>query len=55
MQPANSDRNPDRNPDRIDCEDLLIGLSRVGRGVAAAVLIDAGFDPAELGPAPAAT
>lgn len=29
---------------RIDCDDLLIGLARVGRGVGAAVLGDAGFD-----------
>ncbi|MFH8492239.1 Clp protease N-terminal domain-containing protein [Streptomyces longisporoflavus] len=28
----------------IDCDDLLVGLSRVGPGVAAAVLTDAGFD-----------
>ncbi|UNO44375.1 hypothetical protein KGS77_32500 [Streptomyces sp. MST-110588] len=30
----------------IDCDDLLIGLAQVGRGVAAAVLTDAGFTPA---------
>jgi ATP-dependent Clp protease ATP-binding subunit ClpA len=29
---------------RIDCDDLLIGLAGVGRGVAADVLAEAGFD-----------
>lgn len=46
-------RSEQHGSDRIDCEDLLIGLSRVGRGVAAAVLTDAGFDPETLDPAPA--
>ncbi|MFI1728380.1 Clp protease N-terminal domain-containing protein [Streptomyces acidicola] len=32
--------------DLIDCDDLLVGLAQVGRGAAAAVLTDAGFDPA---------
>ncbi|MFF2516566.1 Clp protease N-terminal domain-containing protein [Streptomyces sp. NPDC058086] len=32
----------------IGCEDLLIGLAQVGRGVAASVLTEAGFDPAAL-------
>jgi hypothetical protein len=31
---------------RIGCDDLLVGLALVGRGVAAAVLKDAGFRPA---------
>ncbi|WP_338894290.1 Clp protease N-terminal domain-containing protein [Streptomyces sp. TG1A-60] len=48
-------RSEQQGSDRIDCEDLLIGLARVGRGVAAAVLADAGFDPATLDPAPAET
>ncbi|MBA2813513.1 hypothetical protein E0500_040900 [Streptomyces sp. KM273126] len=30
--------------DLIDCDDLLVGLAQVGRGAAAAVLADAGFD-----------
>ncbi|MFE2266650.1 Clp protease N-terminal domain-containing protein [Streptomyces griseosporeus] len=34
--------------DSIGCEDLLIGLALVGRGVAADVLAGAGFDPAAL-------
>ncbi|MFF7125424.1 Clp protease N-terminal domain-containing protein [Streptomyces sp. NPDC016566] len=32
----------------IDCDDLLIGLAQVGRGVAANVLTAAGFAPAAL-------
>ncbi|MFD9330744.1 Clp protease N-terminal domain-containing protein [Streptomyces sp. NPDC060065] len=48
-------RSEQHGSDRIDCEDLLIGLSRVGRGVAAAVLTGAGLDPATLDPAPADT
>ncbi|MFE7114854.1 Clp protease N-terminal domain-containing protein [Streptomyces sp. NPDC057654] len=53
-----SERN---GSDRIGCEDLLIGLAQVGRGVAAAVLTDAGFgseapdaglDAAEAAPSP---
>lgn len=46
-------RSEQHGSDRINCEDLLIGLSRVGRGVAAAVLTDAGFDPATLDTTPA--
>ncbi|MEU4206136.1 Clp protease N-terminal domain-containing protein [Streptomyces sp. NPDC039022] len=38
--------------DRIDCDDLLIGLVQVGRGVAADVLTEAGFDPAALDATP---
>ncbi|WP_234379905.1 Clp protease N-terminal domain-containing protein [Streptomyces caniscabiei] len=34
--------------DHIDCDDLLIGLAEVGRGVASDVLTTAGFDPAAL-------
>lgn len=34
--------------ERIDCADLLIGLAGVGRGVAAAVLADAGFEASAL-------
>ncbi|MFJ9586100.1 hypothetical protein [Streptomyces acidicola] len=34
--------------DLIDCDDLLVGLAQVGRGAAAAVLTDAGFDAAAL-------
>lgn len=34
--------------DRIDCDDLLIGLAQLGRGVAANVLTEAGFAPAAL-------
>lgn len=45
-------RSEQHGSDRIGCEDLLIGLARVGRGVAAAVLTDAGFDPAGDDPAP---
>jgi hypothetical protein len=30
----------------IDCDDLLLGLAQVGRGVAATVLTEAGFTPA---------
>ncbi|MET7733484.1 hypothetical protein ABZT02_19230 [Streptomyces sp. NPDC005402] len=29
----------------IDCDDLLVGLALVGRGVAATVLREAGFTP----------
>ncbi|MEU5894489.1 Clp protease N-terminal domain-containing protein [Streptomyces sp. NPDC047461] len=42
---ARSERN---DSGRIDCDDLLIGLAQVGRGVAADVLAEAGFDPATL-------
>ncbi|WP_241827055.1 Clp protease N-terminal domain-containing protein [Streptomyces graminilatus] len=48
-------RSEQKGSDRIDCEDLLIGLAQVGRGAAATVLTDAGFDPATLAPAPADT
>ncbi|MDT0484657.1 Clp protease N-terminal domain-containing protein [Streptomyces doebereineriae] len=41
-------RSEQHGSDRIDCEDLLIGLARVGRGVAADVLTEAGLDPAAL-------
>ena len=34
---------------RIDCDHLLLGLARIGRGVAAAVLDETGADPAALG------
>ncbi|MEU4099428.1 Clp protease N-terminal domain-containing protein [Streptomyces tanashiensis] len=43
-------RSRQNGSDRIGCDDLLIGLARVGRGVAADVLTQAGFDPAALGP-----
>ncbi|MEB3964439.1 hypothetical protein OKJ48_30035 [Streptomyces kunmingensis] len=46
-------RSEQSGSDRIDCHDLLIGLARVGRGVAADVLAEAGFDPAELDAIPA--
>ncbi|MCI3241411.1 Clp protease N-terminal domain-containing protein [Streptomyces spinosisporus] len=38
---------------RIDCDDLLIGLAGVGRGVAADVLAEAGFDADAVDPSPA--
>jgi hypothetical protein len=38
----------------IDCDDLLVGLAQVGRGVAATVLTDAGFSLAALDAATAA-
>ncbi|KOU56943.1 hypothetical protein ADK57_40600 [Streptomyces sp. MMG1533] len=41
-------RSQQKGSDRIDCDDLLIGLAQVGRGVAAAVLTEAGFDLAIL-------
>ncbi|MPY56313.1 Clp protease N-terminal domain-containing protein [Streptomyces spongiae] len=34
--------------DLIDCDDLLVGLAQVGRGAAATVLADAGFDLADV-------
>ncbi|WP_425247878.1 Clp protease N-terminal domain-containing protein [Streptomyces sp. NEAU-NA10] len=37
----------------IDCDDLLLGLAQVGRGVAATVLTEAGFAPAADVPAAA--
>jgi hypothetical protein len=40
---ARSERN---GSEFIGCDDLLIGLAEVGRGIAAAVLTEAGFDPA---------
>ncbi|MDX3713646.1 Clp protease N-terminal domain-containing protein [Streptomyces europaeiscabiei] len=52
-------RSRHNGSDRIDCDDLLIGLAQVGRGVAAAVLTDTGSDlatldaaSAEAGPSP---
>lgn len=33
---------------RIDCDQLLLGLAQIGRGVAAGVLSDAGVDLATL-------
>ncbi|MDX3134633.1 Clp protease N-terminal domain-containing protein [Streptomyces europaeiscabiei] len=52
-------RSQQNGSDHIDCDDLLIGLAQVGRGVAAAVLTDTGFDlatldaaSAEAGPSP---
>ncbi|MGW0824915.1 Clp protease N-terminal domain-containing protein [Streptomyces sp. NPDC002845] len=42
------ERSEQHGAARIDCDDLLIGLARVGRGVAATVLTDAGFDMAAL-------
>ncbi|MGV4926134.1 MULTISPECIES: Clp protease N-terminal domain-containing protein [unclassified Streptomyces] len=41
-------RSEQNSSDRIDCDDLLIGLAQVGRGVAASALTDAGFDLATL-------
>ncbi|QNS09092.1 hypothetical protein IAG42_34230 [Streptomyces xanthii] len=41
---ARSQRN---GSDRIGCDDLLVGLAGVGRGVAADILTEAGFQPAE--------
>ncbi|WP_367038492.1 Clp protease N-terminal domain-containing protein [Streptomyces sp. Je 1-332] len=46
-------RSEQKGCDRIDCDDLLIGLAQVGRGVAADVLAEAGFAPAALDTAPA--
>ncbi|MGW0846568.1 Clp protease N-terminal domain-containing protein [Streptomyces sp. NPDC002787] len=40
------ERSEQRGSARIDCEDLLIGLAQLGRGVAATVLTDAGYAPA---------
>lgn len=45
-------RSEQNGSGRIDCDDLLIGLARVGRGVAAGVLAEAGFDPSALDTAP---
>ncbi|WP_225102191.1 Clp protease N-terminal domain-containing protein [Streptomyces sp. CoH27] len=42
-------RSEQHGSDRIDCDDLLIGLAQVGRGVAANVLTEAGFGPASPG------
>ncbi|MDG5807138.1 Clp protease N-terminal domain-containing protein [Streptomyces ossamyceticus] len=39
-------RTSERGAERIDCDDLLAGLAGVGRGVAADILTEAGFDPA---------
>lgn len=41
-------RSEHHGSERIDCDDLLIGLAQVGRGAAAAVLAEAGFDPTAL-------
>ncbi|MEV7523841.1 Clp protease N-terminal domain-containing protein [Streptomyces sp. NPDC091371] len=41
-------RSKQNGSDLIDCDDLLIGLAQLGRGVAAAVLTEAGFAPATL-------
>lgn len=38
-------RSEHNGSDRIDCDDLLIGLAQVGRGVAADILTEAGFAP----------
>ncbi|MGW1892352.1 Clp protease N-terminal domain-containing protein [Streptomyces sp. NPDC002004] len=46
-------RSEQNGSDRIGCDDLLIGLAQVGRGVAANVLIEAGIDPAALDTTPA--
>ncbi len=40
-------RSQEAGRDLIDCADLLVGLARVGRGVAARILTDAGFDASE--------
>ncbi|MFF9775600.1 Clp protease N-terminal domain-containing protein [Streptomyces sp. NPDC013978] len=37
-------RSQQNGSDHIDCDDLLIGLAEVGRGIAAGVLNTAGFD-----------
>lgn len=39
-------RSQETGAAHIDCDDLLVGLAGVGRGVAATVLTDAGFDMA---------
>ncbi|MFF3332431.1 Clp protease N-terminal domain-containing protein [Streptomyces sp. NPDC002888] len=39
------DRAEQRGSARIDCDDLLVGLARIGRGVAATLLAEAGFEP----------
>jgi hypothetical protein len=41
-------RSRERGAERIDCDDLLVGLAGVGRGVAADILTEAGFDPAAI-------
>jgi hypothetical protein len=41
-------RSEQNGSDHTDCDDLLIGLAQVGRGVAADILTEAGFDPAAL-------
>jgi hypothetical protein len=40
------DRSEQAGAAHIDCADLLVGLAGVGRGVAATILTDSGFDPA---------
>jgi ATP-dependent Clp protease ATP-binding subunit ClpA len=37
-------RSAERGAVHIDCDDLLVGLARVGRSVAATVLTEAGFE-----------
>ncbi|GGZ46808.1 Clp protease N-terminal domain-containing protein [Streptomyces bluensis] len=41
-------RSEQNGSGHIDCDDLLIGLAQIGRGVAAAVLTDAGFTLASI-------
>ncbi|WP_237276562.1 Clp protease N-terminal domain-containing protein [Streptomyces caniscabiei] len=41
-------RSQQNGSDHIDCDDLLIGLAEVGRGIAADVLTAACFDLAAL-------
>jgi ATP-dependent Clp protease ATP-binding subunit ClpA len=48
-------RSEHNGSDRIGCEDLLIGLAHVGRGVAATVLTEAGFAPATIDAEPSTT
>ncbi|POX52575.1 hypothetical protein C3489_17855 [Streptomyces sp. Ru71] len=46
-------RAEQRGSQHIDCADLLVGLARLARGTAAAVLAEAGTDLAMLGDEPA--
>ncbi|MCM2394113.1 Clp protease N-terminal domain-containing protein [Streptomyces albipurpureus] len=46
-------RSAQNGSDHIDCDDLLVGLAQVGRGVAATILTDSGFDPTSLDATPA--
>ncbi|MFI1769758.1 Clp protease N-terminal domain-containing protein [Streptomyces sp. NPDC020800] len=41
-------RSEHNGSDRIDCDDLLIGLAQLGRGMATHVLTEAGFGPPAL-------